>query len=100
MKNACDWLERDSLLGWIARRRPRPTLRQGANLLGANWRPWRLKLKPSLSQKVGFAREKFSSNLGRQCVWAELQETGGLSATLGVNRLGRCRATRPWKPLS
>ena len=30
-----------------------------------------------------------------QCVWAELHETGGLSATLAVNRLGRCRAIRP-----
>ena len=34
-----------------------------------------------------------SPNLGRQCIWAELHETGGISATLAVNRLGRCRAT-------
>ena len=34
-------------------------------------------------------------DLGRQYIRAELQETGGLSATSAVNRLGRCRATRP-----
>ena len=28
-------------------------------------------------------------------MWAELHEIGGLSATLTVNRLGRCRATLP-----
>ena len=39
--------------GWVAGRRPRPTLRQGCTCLGANWRPWHLKLKLSLSQKVG-----------------------------------------------
>ena len=27
--------------------------------------------------------------LGRQCIWTELDEAGGLSATLAVNRLGR-----------
>ena len=31
----------------------------------------------------------------RQCIWAELHETGGLSGTLVVNRLRRCPATRP-----
>ena len=37
-----------------------------------------------------------SHSLGRECIWAEsVQETGGLSVTLEVNRLGRCRAARP-----
>ena len=64
-------------------------------LLGANWRPWHLKLKLALSKKVGFTAEVVTQNLGRRCIWAELQETGGRSATLAVNRLGRCRATLP-----
>ena len=33
-----------------------------------------------------------------QCVRAVLRETGGLSVSLAVNRLGRCRATRPCIP--
>ena len=69
---------------------------QRLHLLGANWRPWHLNLKLSLSQKGVVARQKVSPNLERQCIsWAELHETGGLSATLAVNLLGRCRATRP-----
>ena len=43
---------------------------------------------------VFFARQKLSPSHGRQCIWAEFHETGGLCATLAVNRLGRCRATR------
>ena len=39
---------------------------------------------------------ELSPSLGRQGLWAELHETGGLSAALVVNRLRRCRATRPW----
>ena len=64
------------------------------HMSGANWRPWHLQLKLSVSQKVAVARQKLSPNLGRQCIWAELHETGGLPASLAVNRLGRCRATR------
>ena len=43
--------------GWVARQRPRPTLRQDVAPFGANWRPWHLKLKLSLSQKVGCTAE-------------------------------------------
>ena len=64
------------------------------HLLGANWRPWHLKLKLSLSQKVGCTADVVTQSIGRQCVWAELHEAGGLSATLAVNGLGRCRATQ------
>ena len=81
-------------LGRVARQRPKPTLRQGCTCLGANWRPWRLKLKLSLSRKRWVSGQKSSPNLGRQCIWSELHETGGLSATVAVNRLGRCRANR------
>ena len=41
------------------------------------------------------ARQKLSPNLRRPCIWAELHETGGFSATLAENRLGRRHATRP-----
>ena len=44
------------------------------------------------------AGQKWSPSLGRQCIWAELHETEGLSATLALNRLGRCRATRSRSP--
>ena len=65
-------------------------------LLGANWRPWPLKIKTVTIPKGGLhGRSCLSPNLGRQCIWAELQETGGLSATLAVTQLGRCRATHP-----
>ena len=64
------------------------------HLLGANWRPWHLQLKLSLSQKVGCTAEVVTQS-GRQCIWAELLETGGLSATWAVTGLGRGRATRP-----
>ena len=36
---------------------PRPTLRHGCTCLGANWPPWHLQLKLSLSQKVGCTAE-------------------------------------------
>ena len=50
-----------------------------------------LKIK-TLCPKRWVARHKLSPNLGRQqCIWAELHEIGGLSATLAVNRQGRCR---------
>ena len=56
-----------------------------------------LKIKTVTIPKGGLvAWQKLSPNLGCQCIWAELHETGGLSATLAVHRLGRCRATRPW----
>ena len=50
-----------------------------------------------ISQTVGCTAEVVtqSGSYVRQCLWAELQETGGLSA---VSRLGRCRATRPLSP--
>ena len=102
-------LKRD--LGWVARQRPRPTLRQGCTC----WVPTgdhgtsndnchypKRKFKAlsaigtliSSSTKRKVAQQKFSPNLGRPCIWADLHETGGLSATLAVNRLGCCRATR------
>ena len=57
------------------------------HLLGANWRPWHLQLKLPLSQKVGCTAE-IVTDLGRQCIWAELHGTGGLSATLAVKIIG------------
>ena len=41
------------------------------------------------------AGQKLSPNLGRQCTRAELHETGGLSATLAVNRLPRALSCNP-----
>ena len=56
-----------------------------------------LKIKTVTVPKGGLhGRSCLSSNLGRQCIWAELYESGRLSAILAVHRLGRCRATRPW----
>ena len=85
-----------------------------AKPLGANWRPWHLQLKLSLSpQKVGlFAAAEVvvtqsgpgasvSAASGPSELHSAKTETGGLCAThLGgpavvVNRLGRCHATRP-----
>ena len=75
----------------------RPSAIYRLHLLGANWRPRHLKIKTVTLPKRWIARQKLSPNLGRQCIWAELlQETGGLSVALEVNRLGRCRATQPW----
>ena len=83
----------------VARQRPRPTLRQGwirvrCQLTG-NHCTENLKLSPS--QNVGCMAEVVTQSgtsvhhSGLSC----RNETGGLSATLVVNRLGRCRATRP-----
>ena len=57
-------------------------------LLGANRRPWRLQLKPPLSQKGGVARHKLSPNMGRQCIWAELHETSRTFCHLGSQSAG------------
>ena len=43
----------------------------------------------TIPQKVGCSRQKLSPSLGRQCIWAELHETGGLWATLAVDQLMR-----------
>ena len=67
----------------------RPSAKVAPSCLVPTKRPWHLKLKLSLSQKVALRGRKLSPNLGRQCIWAELHETGGLSATLAVNRLRR-----------
>ena len=74
---------------------PKPRL----NLLGANWRPWYLKLKLSPKPNGGLH--------GRSCrpVWT-VRASGlscgtslaDLSATLAVNRLARGHATRPSYP--
>ena len=46
--------------GWVARQRPRPTLRQyKLPLLGAKWRPWHLTFKLSLSEKAGLHGRSF-----------------------------------------
>ena len=63
--------------------------------LGTNWRPWRLKLKLTITPERWATRQKLSPSLGRQCTWAEVHGTGGLVATLAVSGLGRRRATRP-----
>ena len=80
-------------LCWVARQCPRPTLRQGKT----RWLPtMALKIETVTIPKGGLRGNKLPPNLGRQCIWAKMHETGGLSATLAVNRLGCCRATRPW----
>ena len=58
---------------------PRPTtLRQGCTCrVPMNRRPRHLKLK-TVRWVVGCARQKLSPKLGRQCIWAELHETGGV----------------------
>ena len=47
------------------------------HLLGANWRPCHLNLKPGVtSPKRWVARQKLSPSQGRQSIWAELREDG------------------------
>ena len=48
-------------------------------------------------KKVGCTAEVVTQS-GRSVhlIWAELYETGRLSATLAVNQLGRCRTTLGW----
>ena len=53
-----------------------------------------LKTAMPLYQKVGCTAEVVTQS-GCHCIRAELNETGGPFATLAVNRLGHCRATRP-----
>ena len=109
-----------NLLGGVAQQRPRPTLHQGCTATSQTDLPPRLhgnvpdrpstkvapvgcqlvtmtlQIKTVTIPKGWVARQKLSPNLGRRCIWTELHETGGLSATLAVNRLGCFRATRPW----
>ena len=54
-----------------------------------------LKIKTVTIPKRWSAWQKLSPSLGCQCIWAELHETGRLSATLAVKMLGYCRAARP-----
>ena len=67
-----------------------PSAKVKLHLLGANWRPWQLKLKTVTIPKW-VARQKLSPNLARQCICgAELHETGGLSfCHFGGNLLNR-----------
>ena len=58
-----------------------------------------LAVKTVTPPKGGLHGRSCHPFLDGQCIWAEwLHETGRLSATLAVNRLGRRRATRPWTP--
>ena len=57
-----------------------------------------IKMKTVTIPNAGCTAEVVTQCLGRQCIWAELHETGGLSATLAVSRPRRCHATRPWAP--
>ena len=57
-----------------------------------------LKIKTVTVPKRWVAQQKLSPKLGRQCIWAELRETGGLSAALSVNRRGRRHSARPRSP--
>ena len=90
----------DSRLG-VARRRPRPTLRQGGTYNENCQHPkgglpqeelcyiycWLIVIVIVILIVIliaqSTARHNLSPNLGRQCNWAELHETGGLSVTLG-----------------
>ena len=48
-----------------------------------------------MNEWMGTASIKVLHSFIHSYIWAELRETDGLSATLVVNRLGRCPATRP-----
>ena len=48
--------------------------------LGCQLATMSLQIKPVTISKRWAARQKLSLNLGRQCIWAELHEPGGLSA--------------------
>ena len=52
-----------------------------------------LKIKTVTILKCGLHSKLMSPNLGHQCIWAELHVTGGLSATLAVNRLDVVQAS-------
>ena len=84
-------------MGWVAQQHPRPTHRQGCTCWVRTGDYGIYKLNCHYPQKW-VARQKLLPSLGRQCIWAELHQTGGLSATLAVNRLGCCHATWPWAP--
>ena len=68
---------RQSRAAW---QRPTPTLRQGCTCrVPTGDHAWHLKLKLSLTIPKGrLQRQKWSQNLGRPCIWAELHETGRL----------------------
>ena len=71
------------------------------HLLGANWRPWHFKLTRILSQKVGLHGESYHSVLGVSAPWLSCTRLAAdPQSTLAVNRLGRCRATWPWRSTS
>ena len=59
-------------------------------------RPWHLKINTVTIPKGGLHRRSVHPIWDVSAsFWTELHETGGLYATLAVNRLGRRRATRP-----
>ena len=65
----------------------------------ANWRPWHLiKIKTChYIPESGLSGRSCHPNWDVSASGLILHESGGLSATLAVNRLGRSsRATRPW----
>ena len=60
----------------------RPSLHQGCNLLRANWQPRHLKLKRSLSQKVGCTGDRSCQSTGSWDVSAS--QCSGLSELHGT----------------
>ena len=80
----CSYFRRPGLGCPTSQTDPSPRL----HLSGANWRPWHIQLKLSLSQKVGSTAEVVTQIWDSQCIWDELHcEAGGLFVTLSVNRL-------------
>ena len=61
--------------GWVALTTSQTDPPPRLHLLGGNWRPWHLKSKLSLSQKVGCMHGRSCHEIWgvSQCIWAELQ---------------------------
>ena len=76
-------------LGWVTRQRHRPT-RPSAKVapVGCQLATTALKNVHCRYPKTWVAQQKLSPNLGRQCFWAELQETGGPSDKFGSKSAG------------
>ena len=85
--------------GCVARQRPRPD-RSSAKVppAGCQLAAMALQTKTGTVPKGGSHGRSYHPTWDVSAFWAELHETGGLSATLAINRLGRCRATRPRVP--
>ena len=88
---------RRSGLGGTTTSQWRPTLRQGCTCWVPTGDHGISNKNCHYISKGGLHGRSCQTQSGTsECIWAELHETGRLSATLAVSRLGRC-ATRPWR---